>query len=191
MSDNRHFDQLVSAGHPVGEVIAVDRFIIKVKGLQPVNMHSLILFEAGSKGYVHHIYEEHVVILHLGTKSITIGMTAVIQHDQLVTKVGKDFIGRVVSVTGEPLDGKGPIAADAVWPVFSPAPPFHDREALDTQLETGITVVDTLFPLMRGQRMALLGDGKSGKKHHGDANCAQSGQYRRYFGVRINCKTAE
>jgi len=163
MSDNRHFDQLVSAGHPVGEVIAVDRFIIKVKGLQPVNMHSLILFEDGSKGYVHHIYEEHVVILHLGTKSITIGMTAVIQHDQLVTKVGKDFIGRVVSVTGEPLDGKGPIAADAVWPVFSPAPPFHDREALDTQLETGITVVDTLFPLMRGQRMALLGDGKSGK----------------------------
>jgi F-type H+-transporting ATPase subunit alpha len=163
MSDNRHFDQLVSAGHPVGEVIAVDRFIVKVKGMQPVNMHSLILFEDGSKGYVHHIYENHVVVLHLGTKTVSVGSTAVIQHDQLVAKVGKDFIGRVVSVTGEPLDSKGPIAADAVWPVFSPAPPFHEREALDTQLETGITVVDTLFPLMRGQRMALLGDGKSGK----------------------------
>lgn len=163
MSDNKHFDQLVAAGKPVGEVIAVDRFMVKVKGLQPVNMHSLILFEDGSKGYVHHIYANHVVILHLGTKTLSIGMTAVVQHDQLVAKVGKDFIGRVVSVTGEPLDGKGPIAADAVWPVFSPAPPFHEREALDTQLETGITVVDTLFPLMRGQRMALLGDGKSGK----------------------------
>lgn len=163
MSDNKHFDQLVSAGNPVGEVIAVDRFLIKLKGLQPVNMHALVLFEDGSKGYVHHIYEDHVVILHLGTKTVTIGSTAVVQHDQLVTKVGKDFIGRVVSVTGEPLDGKGPIAADAVWPVFSPAPPFHAREALDKQLETGVTVIDTLFPLMRGQRMALLGDGKSGK----------------------------
>ena len=49
MSDNRHFDQLVSAGKPVGEVIAVDRFMVWVKGMQPVNMHSLVLFEDGSK----------------------------------------------------------------------------------------------------------------------------------------------
>lgn len=163
MSDNRHFDQLVAAGRPVGEVVAVDRFIITVKGLQPVNMHSLVLFEDGSKGYVHHILEEHVIILHLGTKTVAVGSIAVIQHNELVTKVGKSYLGRVISVTGEPLDSKGPIPADGVRPVFSPAPPFHEREALDRQLETGITVVDTLFPLMRGQRMALLGDGKSGK----------------------------
>lgn len=162
-SDNRHFEQLVSSGKPVGEVIAVDRFLIRIKGMQPVNLHALVLFEDGSKGYVHQILEDHVVVLHLGTKAVTVGTTVVIQHDELVTKVGKDYIGRVISVTGEPLDGKGPIAADGVRPVFAPAPPFHEREALDTQLETGITVVDTLFPLMRGQRMALLGDGKSGK----------------------------
>ena len=41
---------------------------------------------------------------------------AVLQHDELVCKVGKDFIGRVVSVTGDPLDGKGPVPADSVWP---------------------------------------------------------------------------
>lgn len=163
MNDNKHFNQLVAAGKPVGEVIAVDRFMVRVKGLQPVNMHALVLFEDGSKGYVHHIYEDNVIIMHLGVKSIMVGTTVVIQHDELVAKVGKDFIGRVVSVTGEPLDGKGPIAADAVWPVFQPAPPFHMREALDRQLETGITVIDTLFPLMRGQRMAVLGDGKVGK----------------------------
>jgi F-type H+/Na+-transporting ATPase subunit alpha len=163
MSDNRHFDQLVAAGRPVGEVIAVERFLVKIKGLQPVNQHALILFEDGTKGYVHHVFEDYVSVLHLGTKSVAVGSIAVVQHDQLVTKVGKDFIGRVVSVTGEPLDGKGPIAADAVWPVFAEAPPFHQRELLDTQLTTGVTVIDTLFPLMRGQRIAVLGDGKSGK----------------------------
>lgn len=163
MSDNRHFDQLVAAGKPVGEVIAVDRFMVRIKGMQPVNMHALVLFEDGSKGYVHHIFEDHLIVLHLGIKPVTVGSTAVVQHDQLVAKVGKDFIGRVVSVTGDPLDGKGPIAADAVWPVFAAAPPFHAREALDRQLETGVTVIDTLFPLMRGQRMAVLGDGKVGK----------------------------
>lgn len=163
MSDNRHFEQLLASGKPVGEVIAVDRFLVRVKGMQPVTLHALVLFEDGSKGYVHHIYEDHVIVLHLGIDTMRVGTTVVVQHDKLVTKVGKDFIGRVVSVTGEPLDGKGPIAADAVWPVFNPAPLLYEREELDTQLETGLTVVDTLFPLMRGQRMAMLGDGKSGK----------------------------
>lgn len=163
MSDNRHFDQLMQSGKPVGEVIAVDRFLVRVKGLQPVNLHSLVLFEDGSKGYVHHVFEDHVVILHLGTATVRVGMVVVVQHEQLVTKVGKGFIGRVVSVTGEPLDGKGPIAADAVWPVFNAAPLLYERELLDAPLETGITALDTLFPLMRGQRIAVLGDGKSGK----------------------------
>lgn len=163
MSDNRHFDQLVAAGKPVGEVIAVDRFLVRVKGLQPVTLHALLLFEDGSKGYVHHIYEDYVIVLHLGLQTMRVGTVVVVQHDKLVTKVGKDFIGRVVSVTGEPLDGKGPIAADAVWPVFNQAPLLYERETLDTQLETGVTAIDMLFPLMRGQRMALLGDGKSGK----------------------------
>lgn len=163
MSDNRHFDQLVASGKPVGEVIAVDRFMIRVKGMQPCNLHALIMFEDGSKGYVHHIFEEYMVILHLGTQTVRVGTTCVIQHEQLVTKVGKDFIGRVVSVTGEPLDGKGPVPADGVLPVFAPAPMLYERELLDKQLETGVTILDTLFALMRGQRIAILGDGKSGK----------------------------
>jgi F-type H+/Na+-transporting ATPase subunit alpha len=163
MSDNRHFDQLVAAGKPVGEVIAVDRFMIKVKGMQPCNLHALIMFEDGSKGYVHHIFDDHMVILHLGTKTVRVGSTCVIQHEELVTKVGKDFVGRVVSVTGEPLDGKGPVAADGVLPVFAAAPMLYERELLDKPLETGVMILDTLFALMRGQRMALLGDGKSGK----------------------------
>lgn len=163
MSDNKHFDQLIASGKPVGDVIGVDRFMITVRGLQPCNLHSLVMFEDGSKGYIHNIFEDSVVILHLGTKTVRVGMTAVIQYEKLVAKVGKDFIGRVVSVTGEPLDGKGPIAADGVLPVFAPAPMLYERELLDKQLETGVTVLDTLFALCRGQRIAILGDGKSGK----------------------------
>ncbi|MGH7240397.1 MAG: sodium-transporting two-sector ATPase, partial [Candidatus Saccharimonadales bacterium] len=83
--------------------------------------------------------------------------------DSLVTKVGKDFIGRVVSVSGEPLDGKGPIAADDAWQVFNSAPILNEREQLNDQVATGLTVIDELFPLVRGQRMALMGDSKSGK----------------------------
>ncbi len=163
MSDNRHFDQLVASGNPVGEIISVDHFLIRVKGLHPVSLHALVMFEDGSKGFVQHVMEDHVVVLQLGNGSVTIGMLAVIQHNELVAKVGKDFIGRVVSVTGDPLDGKGPIAVDAVWPVFYDAPMLYERELLNQQLETGVTVIDELFPILRGQRLAILGDSKSGK----------------------------
>lgn len=163
MADNQHFNSLVEANNPVGEVIGVENFLVKVKGLQPVNTHALIMFEDGSKGFVHQVHAAHVVVLHLGIINLKIGVMAVVQHQELVSKVGKDFIGRVISVTGEPLDGKGPIAASATRPVFHPAPPLYERKLLDTQLESGITAVDALFPIVRGQRMALLGDSKSGK----------------------------
>lgn len=163
MIDNRHFDQLMESGRPVGEIIGINQFLVKVRGMQPVSTRALILFEDGSKGLVHHILDDAVTVLHLGTTELRVGQTAVVMHDSLVAKVGKGFIGRVVNVSGEPLDGKGPIAAEATWPVFNPAPILSEREQLDEQVETGLTVIDILFPLVRGQRMAMLGDSKSGK----------------------------
>ncbi len=160
---SRHFQQLVGKGQPVGEVLAVESFLVRVKGLQPVSVHSLVMFEDGSKGFVHHIYEDFVTVLHLGSDALVPGTLVVVQHDDLVSKVGKDFIGRVVSVSGEPLDGKGPIAADAVWPVFNTAPLLYEREVLNDQLESGVTAVDALFPIVRGQRIAIIGDSKTGK----------------------------
>lgn len=162
-SGNQHFDRLIASGNPVGEVIAVDKFLVHMSGLNPVAVHALVMFEDGSKGFVHQVANDHVTILHLGDNVLEIGMVGVVQHQELVCKVGKDFIGRVVSVTGEPLDGKGPIAADAAWPVFNTAPPLYERKLLSDQLESGVTALDSLFPIVRGQRMALLGDNKSGK----------------------------
>lgn len=163
MSAAQQFEKLVKAGQPVGEVIAVDKFLVKASGLQPCAIHTLVMFEDGSKGFVNQVHADHVVILHLGEITLQIGMVAVIQHQELVCKVGKEYIGRVISVTGDPLDGKGPIAAEAAWPVFNTAPPLYERKLLTDQLESGVTTIDALFPIVRGQRMALLGDSKSGK----------------------------
>ncbi|MEO7364149.1 MAG: sodium-transporting two-sector ATPase, partial [Candidatus Saccharimonadales bacterium] len=154
---------LVASGNPVGEVIAVEKFLVKVKGLHPCAVHALIMFEDGTKGFVHQVQADHVVVLHLGTEPLRTGVVAVLQHQELVTKVGKDFIGRVVSVSGEPLDGKGPIGADDVWPVFNTAPALWERRLVEDQVQSGVTAIDALFPIVRGQRMALLGDSKSGK----------------------------
>lgn len=159
----KHFQSFVDGGHPVGEVIAVNGFLVHLNGLQPVSIQSLVIFDDGSKGLIHHILEDRVVVLHMGSDTLRIGAVAVLQTENFTAKVGKDFIGRVISVTGEPLDGKGAIAADADWPIFNQAPPIYKRELLTTQLETGISLIDSMFPIVRGQRLAILGDSKSGK----------------------------
>jgi F-type H+/Na+-transporting ATPase subunit alpha len=159
----RNFQALVDRGLPVGEVTAVNNFLVEVKGLQPVSIHALVVFEDGSKGFVHHILEDIVLVLHLGSKPVRLGAVVVVQHDDLLAKVGKDYIGRVVNVMGDPLDGNGAIAADSAWKVFNDAPPIYARQMLETQLETGVMSIDTLFPIVRGQRLALLGESKSGK----------------------------
>ena len=157
------FEKLVADDRPVGEIIGIDNFLVKVRGLQPTNVHALVRFEDGSRGYVHHVYEDYVMVMKLGVTTLNIGMMAVIQHNELLTKVGKNFVGRVINIFGEPIDGKGEIEPDGVWDVFHNAPMLYERKLLDTQLETGITVLDINFSLVRGQRMAVLGDGKVGK----------------------------
>jgi F-type H+-transporting ATPase subunit alpha len=159
----RNFQTLVDRGNPVGEVTAVNNFLVEVRGLQPVNVHALVVFEDGTKGFVHHILEDRVLVLHLGATPARLGALVVVQHGELLAKVGKDYVGRVISVTGDPLDGQGAVAADDAWRVFNHAPPIYARQMLETQMETGVMSIDTLFPIVRGQRLALLGESKSGK----------------------------
>ncbi|MBI2285239.1 hypothetical protein HYU82_00220, partial [Candidatus Saccharibacteria bacterium] len=79
---NQHFQRLVDAGHPVGEILSVNKFLVSVRGLQPVSPHSMIIFENGSKGFVQHIKEDDVQVLHLGSSSLKTGMLAVVQSHQ-------------------------------------------------------------------------------------------------------------
>ena len=160
---DQQFQELINNGRPTGEVVAMNEFIITVKGLAPVGANALILFENGAKGLVREVSGDKVVVLSLDTSPVRSGMMAVVQNDELVAGVGSSLIGRVVSAQGRPLDGGGTPPISEVWPVFQDAPELIDRTTLDSQLETGVTLVDLLFPIVLGQRIAVLGDSKTGK----------------------------
>ncbi len=160
---DQQFQELINSGRPTGEVVAMNEFIITVKGLAPVGANALILFENGSKGLVREVSGDKVIVLSLDTSPVRSGMMAVVQNDELVAGVGPSLIGRVVSAQGRPLDGGGTPPISEVWPVFKDAPELIDRTTLDSQLETGVTLVDLLFPIVLGQRIAVLGDSKTGK----------------------------
>ncbi len=163
MAEGKIFEKLVKDDNPVGEIIGIDAFMVSIKGLQPTNVHATVRFEDDTRGYVHQVLEDHVVVMKLDPSPLHIGMVCVIEARDIMVPVGKNFIGRVVNVFGEPIDGKGEIVADQEWDVFHPAPMLYERELLDTPVETGVTILDLEYSLARGQRMAMLGDSKVGK----------------------------
>ncbi len=161
--NNSTFTNLVNRGNPIGEIIGIDSFMVKVKGLHPTNVHALVRFEDDTRGYVHHVYEDYVIVMKMDPSPLKIGTVCVVEDTRLMTKVGKNYIGRVVNAFGEPIDGLGPVEADKEWEVFHDAPMLYERELLDTPVETGVTLLDLEYSLARGQRMAMLGDSKVGK----------------------------
>ena len=163
MEQSKQFEALVAAGNPVGEIIGIDSFLVKVKGLQPTNVHAVVRFDDDTRGYVHHVYEDYVMVMKLDPTPLKIGSVCVIENSELLTKVGKNYIGRVINAFGEPIDGKGPITPDMEWEIFHGAPMLYERELLDQPVETGVTILDLEYSLARGQRMAMLGDSKVGK----------------------------
>ena len=163
MFDNATFQKLVEADNLTGEVVAVNSFIVEVKGLEGVRLGSQILFEDGQHGFVREAYGDRVVLFNIDSERMKLGTLAVLERDTLSVPVGKGLVGRVVTPMGVPLDGKGPLATTETSTIFNAAPGIMARSMLNEQLASGVTAVDSFFPIVLGQRIAILGDSKSGK----------------------------
>mgnify|MGYP002628419074 CR=1 FL=1 len=88
--------------------------------------------------------------------------------------VGEALLGRIIDPLGRPMDDKGLVSAQAHLPIERAAPSIIERDLVSEPVQTGITVVDTLFALGRGQRELILGDHSTGKTTLGvDAIIAQ------------------
>lgn len=163
MFDNPTFQKLVEADNLTGEVVAVNSFIVEVKGLEGVRLGANILFEDGQHGMVREVNGDKVILFNVDSEKMALGTLAVVENEMLSVPVGKNLIGRIVSPMGKPLDGKGAIRTTATSGIFNPAPGIMDRSILNEQVASGVTAVDMFFPIVLGQRIAILGDSKSGK----------------------------
>jgi F-type H+-transporting ATPase subunit alpha len=76
---------------------------------------------------------------------------------------GKAMLGRIVNPLGEPIDGKGPIAAEGYRPVEFRAPGVIERKGVHEPMQTGIMAIDSMIPIGRGQRELIIGDRQTGK----------------------------
>lgn len=150
--------------HSVGVTLTSGDGVALVDGLQDCVLGELIEFDGGGSGLVMNLNRDTVgVVLLGGEASVSEGVQARGTGRVLMTPCGQSLLGRVVSPLGEPLDGKGPIRAEAMRPIEAAAPSILAREPVDTPMETGLLAIDAIVPIGRGQRELIIGDRQIGK----------------------------
>jgi F-type H+/Na+-transporting ATPase subunit alpha len=149
----------------VGTVLTVGDGIARIYGLSNAESNELIEFENGMEAIVLNLEEDNI-------GAVLLGPTEEINEGDIVKRtgriaslgVGEGLLGRVISPTGQPLDGKGPITGELFnLPFERKAPGVIFRQPVRQPLQTGIKAIDAMIPIGRGQRELIIGDRQTGK----------------------------
>src|SRR3989442_454034 len=158
-----NYEQSVSV-EEVGSVISVGDGIARIHGLEKVMAGEMLAFPHNVSGIALNLEEDQVGAVLLGEYAeIMEGDTVKRTKTIMSVPVGEALVGRVVNPLGEPLDGKGPIAAQRRNPLERLAPGVVDRQPVREPLQTGIKAIDSMIPIGRGQRELIIGDRQTGK----------------------------
>lgn len=162
--DNNEFNQLLKKTGEYGVVYQVSHPIVFIEGLPMVRTHEIIVFESGQKGEVFTIDRGKVEARVFSHEPIKVG-TKVTRTDKILSiPVGKELLGQVINPLGEPLDPNAKFTAPKEFRDLDAEPVgIFGRKKITAQLDTGISLVDLLLPLGRGQRELIIGDRKTGK----------------------------
>ena len=148
----------------VGTVVSVGDGIANVYGLEKAMLGELLLFPNDVYGMVMNLESDSVGVVLLGNDSLVKEGDLVNRTKQVMeVPVGENMLGRVVNSLGQPIDGLGDIKTNKTRPIEVIAPGVIKRKSVDTPLETGITMIDAITPIGRGQRELIIGDRQTGK----------------------------
>ncbi|HOB35336.1 MAG: F0F1 ATP synthase subunit alpha [Firmicutes bacterium] len=148
----------------MGTVVYVGDGIARIHGLQKAMAGELLEFPNSVYGMVLNLEEDNVGAVILGDYTgVKEGDTVKRTGRIAQVPVGQGLIGRVVNALGQPVDGKGPIEAEAYRNIESPAPGVTQRRPVHEALQTGIKALDSMIPIGRGQRELIIGDRSTGK----------------------------
>jgi F-type H+-transporting ATPase subunit alpha len=148
----------------VGTVLEAGDGIARAEGLGGVQAQELVQFENGVIGIAFNLEQQSVGLIIMGDYSgIEQGMSVRGTGRIASVPVGDALVGRVVNALGEPIDGKGPIAAKGYRPIERIAPGVVERKDVKRPVQTGIKAIDAMIPIGRGQRELIIGDRQTGK----------------------------
>ncbi|MFP4576452.1 MAG: F0F1 ATP synthase subunit alpha [Coleofasciculus sp.] len=157
------YDQEVKVSN-VGTVLQVGDGIARVYGLDQCMAGELVEFEDGTVGIALNLEEDNVGVVLMGEgRDIQEGSSVTATGKIAQVPVGEALIGRVVDALARPIDGKGEIQTGESRLIESSAPGIIARRSVYEPLQTGITAIDAMIPVGRGQRELIIGDRQTGK----------------------------
>jgi F-type H+-transporting ATPase subunit alpha len=157
------YDQQVKVSD-VGTVLQVGDGIARIYGLENAMAGELLEFEDGTVGIALNLEENDVGAVLMGDgRSIQEGSSVTATGKIASIPVGDAIVGRVVDALARPIDGKGDIAASTSRLIESMAPGIIARKSVCEPMQTGITAIDSMIPIGRGQRELIIGDRQTGK----------------------------
>ena len=148
----------------IGKVLSVSDGVATVSGLENCVSSELIMFSETSYGIAMNLETETVGVVLLGEcRDVVEGVLCHRTGRTVSVPVGRGLLGRVIDPLGNPIDGKGIIRATSERPIETPAPGIISRSPICEPLQTGITAIDAMTPIGRGQRELIIGDRQTGK----------------------------
>ena len=157
------YDQEVQVDN-VGTVLQIGDGIARVYGLEQVMAGELLEFEDSTIGIALNLENDNVGAVLMGNGiGILEGSTVRSTGKIAQVPVGEAFLGRVVDSLARPIDGKGDVVTSESRLVESMAPGIITRKSVCEPVQTGITAIDSMIPIGRGQRELIIGDRQTGK----------------------------
>ena len=157
------YDQGVQVAN-VGTVLQIGDGIARVYGLDQVMAGELLEFEDQTVGIALNLESDNVGVVLMGEgRGILEGSSVKATGKIAQVPVGEGFLGRVVNALGIPIDGKGDIQSSESRLIESVAPGIITRKSVCEPIQTGITAIDSMIPIGRGQRELIIGDRQTGK----------------------------
>ena len=156
--------EAVAEARTEGTVVGVTDGIVRIHGLADVMAGEMLEFPGETYGMALNLEQDSVGAVVLGAyEHITEGDSVKCTGRILEVPVGEALLGRVVDSLGMPLDGKGPVEAEATSPIEKVAPGVIERQSVDQPVQTGLKAIDSMVPIGRGQRELIIGDRQTGK----------------------------
>ena len=148
----------------IGQVLSVSDGVAMVKGIEHCLSNEMIVFSSSTYGIAMNLEAEKVGVILLGDAGDVVeGMMCKRTGKTVNVPVGSGLLGRVVDPLGHPIDGKGVLHTSVTRPIESSAPGIVERSPVNAPLQTGITAIDAMTPIGRGQRELIIGDRQTGK----------------------------
>ncbi len=148
----------------IGTILQVGDGIARIYGLEEVMAGELLEFPGGVMGLALNLETSSVGAVILGSDRNLKDGDIVKRTGRIAqVPVGRALLGRVVDALGRPVDGKGPIVAEAQRSIEGRAPSVVERQPVKEPLMTGLKGIDAMIPIGRGQRELIIGDRQTGK----------------------------